>query len=121
MWRDRVSLTMWLTAVVLAIPLAPVPSAQEASVAAPDLARIWDAEHVSPPLPPLLDHAEVAKRLADVARAAPDLFAVEKIGESLEGRAIDHVTIGQGRTAVLLWSQMHGDEPTATAALFDIF
>jgi hypothetical protein len=22
---------------------------------------------------------------------------------------------------VLLWSQMHGDEPTATAALFDVF
>jgi hypothetical protein len=121
MWRDRVSLTMWLTAVVLVIPLAPVPRAQEASVAAPALARIWDAEHVSPPLPALLDHAEVAKRLADVAGAAPDLFAVEKIGESLEGRAIDHVTIGQGRTGILLWSQMHGDEPTATAALFDIF
>jgi hypothetical protein len=22
---------------------------------------------------------------------------------------------------VLLWSQMHGDEPTATSALFDVF
>ena len=30
---------------------------------------------MSPPLPPLLDHAEVAKRLTDVATATPDLFA----------------------------------------------
>jgi hypothetical protein len=31
------------------------------------------------------------------------------------------VTVGRGSRRVLLWSQMHGDEPTATAALFDIF
>ena len=31
------------------------------------------------------------------------------------------VTTGTGPFRVLLWSQMHGDEPTATAALFDVF
>lgn len=31
------------------------------------------------------------------------------------------VTVGRGSFRVLLWSQMHGDEPTATAALFDLF
>jgi hypothetical protein len=31
------------------------------------------------------------------------------------------VTVGSGPFRVLLWSQMHGDEPTATAALFDVF
>ena len=31
------------------------------------------------------------------------------------------ITIGTGPFRVLLWSQMHGDEPTATAALFDVF
>ncbi len=46
---------------------------------------------------------------------------MEKIGESLEGRAINHVTVGTGPIGVLLWSQMHGDEPTATSALFDVF
>lgn len=30
------------------------------------------------------------------------------------------VKIGEGATKVLLWSQMHGDEPTATAAIFDL-
>jgi hypothetical protein len=85
------------------------------------LARIWDAEHVSPPLPPLVDHADVVKRLTDVVAQAPELFSMEKIGESIEGRSINHVRAGTGPVAVLLWSQMHGDESTATAALFDLF
>lgn len=85
------------------------------------LARIWDAEHVSPPLPPLVDHAEVVRRLEALTSAAPDLFTVEQIGESVEGRSINHVRVGTGPFGVLLWSQMHGDEPTATSALFDLF
>ncbi len=47
-------------------------------------------------------------------------FIVSKVGESLEGRAIYQVKIGTGATKVLLWSQMHGDEPTATMAIMDI-
>ena len=98
-----------------------VVRAQGPSVPAPDLARAWDAEHVSSPFPPLIDHAEVVRRLGELVAAAPDLFTLERAGESLEGRSINHVRFGTGRTAVLMWSQMHGDEPTATAALFDLF
>jgi hypothetical protein len=43
------------------------------------------------------------------------------IGRSLLGREIRAVTFGRGPTRVLLWSQMHGDESTATMALADIF
>jgi len=50
-----------------------------------------------------------------------DLFKVEKIGESIQGRDITLLSIGSGETSVLLWSQMHGNESTATMALFDIF
>jgi hypothetical protein len=85
-----------------------------------ELARIWDEEHVSPPLPPLVDHAEVVRRLQEAAKASPDVFHLEKIGESVEGRSIHHMRVGTGPFAVLLWSQMHGDEPTATSALFDL-
>ncbi len=46
---------------------------------------------------------------------------VEEIGRSVENRAIYMVKMGSGKIPVLLWSQMHGDEPTATQALFDIF
>jgi hypothetical protein len=47
-------------------------------------------------------------------------FSVSEIGRSQEGRGIHAVTIGQGSKHVLMWSQMHGDEPTATLALMDI-
>ncbi len=44
----------------------------------------------------------------------------EVIGESAEGRDIRHLTYGSGPVTVLLWSQMHGDESTASMALVDI-
>ena len=94
---------------VVSSPAAPTTTA---------LAAIWDAEHVSPPFSPLVDHAEVARRITALP---PDLFTVREAGKSLEGRSIYHVRAGRGSAAVLLWSQMHGDEPTATSALFDVF
>ena len=50
-----------------------------------------------------------------------NIFKVDKAGKSIEGRDIYLVSFGTGKTKVFLWSQMHGDEPTATAALFDMF
>ena len=47
-------------------------------------------------------------------------FQVKKVGESIEGRELDLISVGHGPTQVLLWSQMHGDESTATMAIFDI-
>ncbi len=49
------------------------------------------------------------------------VLRTEEIGKSMQGRAIRTVTFGEGKTKVLLWSQMHGDESTATMALADIF
>ena len=93
-----------------------------APVSPQELARIWDAEHVSPPLPPLLEHGEVERRLQAVSQADPSRFILERVGASLEGRSINLITHGhRARSACCLWSQMHGDEPTATAALFDVF
>ena len=92
--------------------------------AAPDplaLARLWDREHVDLPVAPLVTHREVEARLRAVRDATPDLFSLEEIGRSVEGRAIYHLAFGRGSFSVLLWSQMHGDEPSATSALFDLF
>jgi hypothetical protein len=50
-----------------------------------------------------------------------DLSTQEIIGESAEKRPIRLVTLGHGDIPVLMWTQMHGDEPTATRALLDIF
>lgn len=48
-------------------------------------------------------------------------FTVSEAGRSIEGRLINRIQWGSGPVQVLLWSQMHGDEPTATTALLDIF
>jgi hypothetical protein len=49
------------------------------------------------------------------------LIKIEVLGQSVEGRNINLVQLGTGQTKVFLWSQMHGNESTATMALFDIF
>ena len=49
------------------------------------------------------------------------LFEVTQLGRSMEERAIYLIKVGTGKTKVLLWSQMHGDEPTATMAIMDMF
>ena len=48
-------------------------------------------------------------------------FSVNKAGESAQHREIYLIKWGAGKTKVFLWSQMHGDEPTATMALLDMF
>jgi hypothetical protein len=102
-------------------PIAARQAVADAAPAPQDLGHDWDRHHVSPPLAPLVTHADVTARVASLVRETPDLFSSETIGTSVEGRSIHHVWFGRGSTHVLLWSQMHGDEPTATSALFDLF
>ena len=60
--------------------------------------------------------------IEDLIHALPtDRFAVDSLGSSIEGKTIYQIKVGHGPIKVLLWSQMHGNEPTATMALFDIF
>lgn len=52
--------------------------------------------------------------------ASKEGFEVNKVGTSIEGRSLNLVSLGEGEIDVFLWSQMHGNEPTATQAIFDI-
>ncbi|WP_432711991.1 M14 family zinc carboxypeptidase [Pedobacter sp.] len=52
---------------------------------------------------------------------ASGVFHSTVVGKSVQGKTLNLLTIGKGKTKVLLWSQMHGDESTATMALMDIF
>jgi Zinc carboxypeptidase len=112
--------------VALIVLIAVTPAVGTLSQATGDLpgslhlARLWDAEHLPLPLPPLMRHADVVAAIAHARDRAPNLLQVEEIGRSVEGRSINHLRTGRGSLHVLLWSQMHGDEPTATAALFDL-
>ena len=48
-------------------------------------------------------------------------FQVRQVGQSFMQQPIYEVKVGKGPIKVFMWSQMHGDEPTATASLFDFF
>lgn len=48
-------------------------------------------------------------------------FEVNPLGKSVLGKSISSLDWGSGKTKVMLWSQMHGNESTATMALFDLF
>src|SRR5690606_1860135 len=50
-----------------------------------------------------------------------DLVEVNDGAGTLQVGEIYKLQYGNGEKKVMLWSQMHGDEPTATMALFDIF
>ncbi len=73
--------------------------------------------------------AAISERRVTHARfwdaVAPSLdggrLAVAEVGRSMQGRALRTVTFGAGPVTVFLWSQMHGDEATATMALADVF
>ena len=85
-----------------------------------DLAALWDAVHRPLPPAPLITHDMVTAEVQRLAKESKGAFAIEEIGKSVEGRSLWHLTAGHGPTRVLLWSQMHGDEPSATPALIDL-
>lgn len=64
-------------------------------------------------------HKDIDRILSQLEQ--DERFGISKVGTSIEGRAIKLVRIGNGPTKVLLWSQMHGDETTATMAMMDLF
>ena len=80
----------------------------------------WPAVRVSSGDPWAFRHRDLRAALDTLAARHPGLFTVVEEGRSAEGRAIPLLKVGSGPTPVLLWSQMHGDEPTATAALLDL-
>ncbi len=45
---------------------------------------------------------------------------IKQIGKSIDGKVLYSVQIGTGKIKVLAWSQMHGDESTATRTFFDL-
>ena len=63
-------------------------------------------------------HTDIAPLIAKAK--ANSKFKVSNVGTSIEGKSLSLISLGKGETSVFLWSQMHGDEPTATLAIFDI-
>jgi hypothetical protein len=70
--------------------------------------------------PSICKHGVLVDELEHLVVRGKGILRMEELGSSLEGRSINLIRIGKGRKQVLLWSQMHGDETTATLALCDI-
>jgi hypothetical protein len=85
-----------------------------------ELWQSWPAERFVEAAAPCLRPAALEAELRRLAARSPDDVELEEIGRSFEGRPIHMITLGHGPRKVLLWSQMHGDEPSATPALLDI-
>ncbi|MDH4069730.1 MAG: M14 family zinc carboxypeptidase [Ignavibacteria bacterium] len=66
-------------------------------------------------------HRFVSHELKKIVAGSGGRLSIEATGQSTEERIIPLVRFGSGPVSILLWSQMHGDEPTATLALMDIF
>ena len=81
-------------------------------------AEYWDAQHISTLFPSDVRHADLKKYLEQIRKAG---VVVTEVGRSNANREIYQVEWGQGPLKVFMWSQMHGDEPTATSALIDTF
>lgn len=80
----------------------------------------WPEERFVGMAAPCLRHADLQQYMHDLARRHPQHIRLEEAGHSFLGRAIRMLEVGSGPNRVLLWSQMHGDEPSATPALLDI-
>ncbi len=82
--------------------------------------RDYERFRLSPIDPATIRVGHVEKILGQLAASSVDRLRVEKFAESFEGRPISLATLGNGPTRVLMWSQMHGDEPTHTAVVLDL-
>ena len=83
-----------------------------------ELVETWEREHVSRILPSNVRHKDLQKYLEVLKKIG---LKVDEVGRSYANREIYQVEFGKGPLKVFLWSQMHGDEPTATSALIDMF
>lgn len=84
------------------------------------LHEAWPRERFVKTAAPCFKHLQLFERLQALAEKHGDQLKLEEAGRSFEGRSIHLLTLGSGPKRVLLWSQMHGDEPSATPALLDL-
>lgn len=81
-------------------------------------ADAWEKGHISKIIPSDARHADLKLYLEQLKKSG---VRVDQVGFSNATREIYQVEWGKGPLKVFMWSQMHGDEPTATSALVDMF
>jgi hypothetical protein len=82
-----------------------------------EFAEIWDKQHISNILPSNVKHKDLLVYLEKLKKMG---VKVKPVGKSYAGRDIFQAEWGKGKFKIFMWSQMHGDEPTATSTLVDM-
>jgi hypothetical protein len=104
----------WLLIFAALILMSSTIYAQSAK----ELAGDWEMHRISKIVPSDVRHADLKKYLQQLKNIG---LKVGEVGKSFGGREIYQMEFGRGATRIFMWSQMHGDEPTATSALVDMF
>src|SRR5437868_4712903 len=102
----------------LILPLAFTLSMNVYSQTAEQWVSAWEKNRISRLFPSDVRHADLKKYLEQLKKLG---INVQGVGRSSLAREIYQVEWGKGPLRVFMWSQMHGDEPTATSALVDMF
>ncbi len=82
-----------------------------------EFAQVWEKGHLSKMPASQVRHQDLQKYLEALKKLG---LPVSEVGRSYQNREIYQVEWGKGKLKVFMWSQMHGDEPTATSALMDM-
>jgi hypothetical protein len=85
---------------------------------AKELSEIWEKNHISVIPPAAVKHLHLKTYLDGLKNRG---VKIKEVGRSFEDREIFQMEFGTGKIKVFMWSQMHGNEPTATTALIDMF
>jgi hypothetical protein len=107
-------MTKTLSALLLTLLVFMNVNAQSAT----ELADFWDKQHITNKFPSDVRHSDLKNYLEQLKKLG---LKVDEVGRSGANREIYQVEFGRGPLKVFMWSQMHGDEPTATSALMDMF
>lgn len=105
----RLVSTLFLSAFIFVMQTFPQTTEQ--------FAEIWDKENVVKEFASNLRHRDIQRYLEGLKKIG---LKVDEVGRSNANREIYQVEWGKGPLKIFMWSQMHGDEPTATPALIDM-
>lgn len=103
---------------ILASLCALLATVQMNAQTAAQLAQIWDREHITDMAPSNVRHKNLKAYIERLSLLGVD---TKRVGRSTLKKDIFQLQFGHGPLKIFMWSQMHGDEPTATSALIDMF
>ena len=109
---------LWVTGAVVSALVAPIPVAGQSGCCLTEGLAIAGQYRVAGLEDRRFNHETYWAAVAQALTS--DRVRVDQMGQSIEGRAINAVSYGTGPTSVLLWSQMHGNESTASMSLADL-